>query len=116
MSFARKLLWATVAVAVVVGLGFAWRATPAADLVAFDRDHERHERDERAGREGSEGFDQREERRRATEAGMFHLDQLDDLAGSLLQPAILVTLVAVADGVRRRRANARRLTAAAPAP
>lgn len=95
MRLGYRLAGAVVAVVLVVGLGFAWRSSPLAGLVASERGHDRG-RDHDRERE-------RDDRRKELEAGGFHLDEAGELAGSLIQPAVLVGVVVAADRAHRRR-------------
>ncbi|MFN8052618.1 MAG: hypothetical protein U0Q22_14320 [Acidimicrobiales bacterium] len=107
MKFLRHLLAVSAIVAVVVGIGFAWKASPAASLVADGRDG----RDRpglpagapappaavnRTGR-----FDRDRVERRG--AGGISLSNVDDLVQTMFVGVLVLGGVILVDRARRRR-------------
>ncbi|MCU1399512.1 MAG: hypothetical protein JWN62_2621 [Acidimicrobiales bacterium] len=81
-KFLHHLLGVSIAVGVVIAVGFAWSASGAAGIVADDG--------------GGRQFDQRG-------AGGFSLSHVDDLVQTLVILALITAAVVVIDRVRRRR-------------
>jgi hypothetical protein len=101
MKFLRHLLAVSALVALVVALGFAWKGSGAASLVADGRADGRPPSATvaRAGARPDGGFDQRG-------GGGFSLSNVDDLEQTLMIEALIVTGVVAIDVARRRRRRA----------
>ena len=105
MKFLRQFVVACALVAVIVGLGFAWKHSPAAGLVA-DGGRDRRDRVATAPIAPDDpAFARIRERDNRGEHGMS-ISNLDDLAQSLVAEAAIVGVVVVID-LRRRKARTR---------
>jgi len=100
--YAARLLVVVAIIAVVVGLGFVWRVSPAASIVSNDRE----------GREGREGRpvpagapapdEERFERRRKGDGGLS-LGSVDEVVQTMLIGVGVMAVVVLIDRTRRRR-------------
>ena len=102
MKFLRQMSAVVAVMAVVVALGFLWKNSSAASLVADDR---RRPDQQTAGPNGAPKDGPKDQRFERRGAGGISLSNLDDLAQTLVVMGALVTVVIVVDRSRRKRSG-----------
>lgn len=106
MKFLRHLGAATLLVGLTVGLAYAWRASPAASIVADSHDRPGGDRPHGAVPSGTPPDGDREfERGRDRRNGGFDIGSIDELVQPIVIYGLMTTAVVVID--RRRRAARR---------
>lgn len=97
--YAARLLVIVAIIAVVVGLGFVWRVSPAASIVSNDREG-RERRPVPAGAPAPD--EERFERRRKGDGGLS-LGSVDEVVQTMLIGVGVMAVVVLIDRTRRRR-------------
>ena len=96
MKLVRHFLAVSLAVGVVVGLGFVWSTSGAAGIVADDRGI-------RIPRRGQPGASDAIANDFGRQSGGFSLSNVGDLVQTLLIVALITAAVVIVDRARRRR-------------
>ena len=102
MKFLRQMCAVVAVMAVVVALGFLWKNSSAASLVADDRGGRNQLAPPPNGAPGAAPDNQRFDQKGA---GGISLSHIDDLAQTLVVMGALVTVVIVVDRSRRKRSG-----------
>jgi len=100
MRFLRHLLAVLAVIAVIIGLGYLWKASPAASLISNGGGHD-------AGRQFAPPRGNPSDQGGRNLDGGFALGRVDDLAQTVIEVALIFGAVVLIDQARRRRGTSR---------
>ena len=97
--YLRRLAVVCVAIAVVVGLGFLWRISPAAGLITDDHGDRRLP----GAAPSAPNPPQENDRHRSRLNGGFDLGSIDEVVQTMVIGGLVLAIVVAVDRSRRRR-------------